>query len=493
MENEEVLLKFEYNNCQYFIIRINDLLGCYYLKNDIRHYDLSSDEKKLIITILTKIFTFNQPLKVMDYKLNGSIYEIFIDKETNLYSFSPTPKGNDLIKLNLLFNNMEDYLAFDSNNNNKNKPFFKRIIKVGTQYIVTFVAASILVGETVTITSHFIQNSEPLYSESAIIAMAKASKLSDQEIINSIKQAVMNNHFLTDQEESKILSNLSLFVDNKDNMDLDFIISALGKIRIKYKSSPSKDEGVMGCYNYRTNEIIFYEADDLDSVEDFVFTHEMLHAMQKVSSSSHNTFLIETTNTIFNNEYCNTTEESVYNNYLGYTKALMEIIDPNILKTYHNFPSDKIVIDALCCVVDDEDEARQLLSYLNSFKKVFKEGILNPEDEDLKNNLIALEMKIKESLSMYYQAKYGTSIDNDLLMLYYTDRNAFHDALKIYLEATDLIMSVDEDKYYFNSTHENKRILTVHTLTNLGKTKGEILITEDTRYINNSLNNSPVK
>lgn len=493
MENEEILLRFDYNNRMYYVVNNSNHIRCYYLDNNTKHYDLDKEEKELIISIVYDIFSFRSPLKVMDYSINNHTYEVYMDKETSLYSFKPFPNQEDLIKLNMLFNNMEDYLALTEENEKPKETFFKRIIKVGSKYVVIFVAAGLLVGETISVATNFIKNSGPLYYDSAIIAMSTSSTLSDQEIIETIKSSVMSNRYLTEEEKEKILSNLTLFVDNKDNMDLDYVKNNLKTIKINYSPGPCKETGVMGCYNFKTNEITFYEADGFDDVEDFVFSHEVFHSLQKINYTSINSFLIETTNTIFNNEYSNTHEDSVYDDYLGYTKALMEIIDPSILKIYHNFPSNKFIVDALCTIIEDEDEAYRLLSNLNTYKNIHQEICNNPEDEELKTNLKDLAQTIKESLNKYYHAKYGFDLDNDLLMLYYIDKDAFHKEIKKDLEVTDMIMSVDEEKTYFNSYNTNNTLLTIHLLTNMGKTDDDIVITEDNRYLNNTLNNSTIK
>ena len=335
--------------------------------------------------------------------------------------------------------------------------------------------------------------------------MNVTNQLSDTEFIKIIKDSINKNSNLTYLEKHFILSDLTIFLDNKQYMDIEYLKNTFSNMKINYTL---EDNGhIEATYNQLENEITFYEASNIYDVEMHTFTHEFLHATQKSGSFDDNSFLIETTNTIFNDEYLYD-ESNLYTHYYNLTKALMELVGSEPLKQFHNYTSERPIIDALCEIIDNENYAKKLLTNLNDYKKIydnmyFIENKNSLEYEIQFNDLNNLKADIFEQFKIYYYQKYGIDMEDDLIMLYYLDANAFRSKIyELYDLKADPIYYINNITYFNkNKTNEKKGIVIKRYITDNIKTEiidknGTIsqnkleeieniaIITDENRYLN---------
>ena len=150
-------------------------------------------------------------------------------------------------------------------------------------------------------------------------------------------------------------------------------------------------------------------------------------------------------------------------------------------------------------IIDDEDMAIRFLSELDIYKDKILEGKYYYEYN--MEFMHSLEDDIYEGFRKYYEAKYGRSMDNDLIMQYYLDRRTF-DALiasNYYLprdNESGEVMVVQE-KNYFNDKDDNALIVDYYVFeyreervgNNIvtryvrDRYRGDIVIDENNRYI----------
>jgi len=65
------IIKFEYNNKLYCVELQNKELRYYYIKNNIKNYNLTQEEKELVDYVVDSVTPSNNVIKLMTYKLNN--------------------------------------------------------------------------------------------------------------------------------------------------------------------------------------------------------------------------------------------------------------------------------------------------------------------------------------------------------------------------------------------------------------------------------------
>ena len=436
----EILLKFKYDNIYYYVIRDNNKILYYYISENEKSFNLNELQIKLIEKVIRKLAPSTERIKVMDYLLNGNNYEVSIDKKTHFHFFNPLPNDNDLYKLNMIFNNMNECLfsenGFNNQTENMKDKLIKRIIKIGNKTIITFVSISLIFQasyllnneiinryndylsqkteiiavndkdlsnqETIDIDETIVDNNDALITKFEQI-MEQNKKITDQEVIRIVTEAVNCNPNLSLEEKNKILSYMPLFIDNKAYMDFNFIKSKFSTLEIIYEKNPGP---YGGAYYPTENKICIWNSRDFNDASPDIFSHELFHVTQNYPSDYNwNHFLVETTNTIFCIEYANQNDNNLDTQMYDYTRILMEIIGSEPLKKFHNYPVTSIVTDALKEVIDDENKAIKLLENLNNYRIIYEDNSSVREQ-----NLERIKEEIYLQLSEYYYAKYGISI-----------------------------------------------------------------------------------
>lgn len=452
----KILLKFELNNIWYFVCEDNNKIIYYFLKEGKKCFDLSMEQKLLVEQVIKRILPSNNRMQMPSYKLNGITYDVTLDKKTDFYYFNPIPSLDDMIFLNRLFNDEDECLMtidrkVNDKSNNEKEPFIKKIFYVGKLLITAFISMSMVI-----YMMSSCDNSKYYHSVQA------TSQLSDEVILSTINDAIESNDGLSDEEKALFFDNAWVILDNKEYLDLDYIGNTFTNISIRYVPEDGKDN-MAGVYNPVKNEITFYRSSSIDDVIDYVATHELYHAATRVSFEHQNSFLMETINTIFNEEYSGNSEKSIYTNYTNYTKVLMELIGSSPLKAYHNYSSIDPIVDALFDIIGDKVKAIKLLNCLNEYKKIYDYLSIIDNDayryQEMSDNLDVIENEIRSLFEEYYYAKYGFSIYDDLVMLYYLNPLELMNRLgnDIVLEDNQTIQfNFSNNIIYFNTQKMNQ-------------------------------------
>ncbi len=467
--NSKDILKFEYDNIWYFVEKNNKDYKYYFLENGKKNYSLNDNQVKIVQSVIKRFLPSRDWLFITKYKYNNIVYDVLLDRQTHLYFFNPIPKKEDLIHLNYFFNNVNEYVNSELNQpKNKDEKYFKRIINVLNKKTIIYFLCSIITVEFAAI-AYF--SKDMLYdTEDHFRVVEKLSYISDEQLSDKMKLAILDNNHLSDQEKNHLLQYIDVIVDNKDYININYADYIFRTLKIKYKqdykytSNDSKKTGNIvtnGEYAYFTNTINYYGVSDYSEVQPSVLDHEICHALTKYDFYTCNDFLIETTNTIFNQDYNNCKENNIYNNYLNYTKAMMEIIGVEPFKKYHAFSSDDIIIDALCEIIDDKDKATSFIERLNIYKKTYDSYLENRENKELNENKELLEEQIYNDIKDYYEEKKGIDMQSDLLMLYYVSPKEFSIIADEMFGADDIKVSYAGVKNYFNSKTNNGDLIMI--------------------------------
>ena len=507
------LIKFEYNNNEYFVEYDNKKLKYYSIKNNKKNYNISKEERRIIDYVVNKVTPSKNIIKLMDFNFNNRQYKMYLDKKTGLRLFKPTPNNKDSITLNKVFNNMEEYVAYNIGERlptPDNTPYFKRIIKIGSKIIVVFLLETALLATILTSPimptqlSHEAQDTffGSSYSEREI---KYTSSLSDEEYLSRITNAIKSNEHITEKEKEAMLSNPIVFIDNKESINIIYLEKILKNLRITYQKE--KNGNVSAAYFNKKNYICFYGATCFEEVEPSTFYHEFSHVLTQYANNT-NSFLTETVNTIFTTEYY-AYDDNSYRGYINYTYALMEIIGSEPLKKFHNYSNTKFVTEPLYEIIPDRDKATKLLALLENYKRIY-DGVIDDQIdiEEGKQELANLNKTIKSELNDYYQKKYGFGIENDLFMLYYLDQDSFNQIIMNSAKTSGIIPSAVDSEFninsnvpieytYFNSNSTCPKC--IHASTNISYTSslnyevGNRVIFGKDRYINNKEKQGIVK
>ena len=425
--NNKIVLKFEYDNICYYVEKDNNLLRCYYNKDGKKNYSLTKKQLSILNSVINTIKPSKDYLKITKYKYNNTVYDIILDKKTNLYLFYPIPKREDLIKLNYIFNNQEDYVSVNNNKlPNKQNSFFKRITKIFNKKVIIYIECSFIIFELAVLGDHYKEkeHDDNTYYE----VVEKYYDTDDSYLKDIIVNSINENPNIKDEEKKALLSFVDIIVDNKAFINLEVVNDRLKTLRFEYVLEQNSENGIAtdGAYYPDENKIVFYEASNISEVEQNVVNHEICHVFTVRGLLGGNTFLVETVNTIFNSDVTGIEDVNLYTRYLDYTKALMEIIGVEPFKKYKGISDITIIIDAISEITNDRDGAMRFLNTLDIYKKVYEQYIRDLDNEELKENKKNLENELYEYFCELYRAKYNTEMYNDILMMYYLNRQSFN-------------------------------------------------------------------
>lgn len=325
------------------------------------------------------------------------------------------------------------------------------------------------------------------------------------KVLDRFNTALDNNNNLTYEEKELIKMNLWVFIDNKDYMDLNYMEKVLSTLKIKYKNKTKVQNNIITKAEYSSfyNEIIFYNSNNIYDVDYSIFTHELYHTMQKKKTFEHNRYLIETVNTIFNEEYGLSDDEKLYSEYYYFTKMLIEIIGEEPFRKYQCYSREDYIIEELVKLYGNRKDACNLLEELDEYQYLYEKSIFG--NKRAINKMNKLENEIIDMIDLYYTSKHGFSMENDLIMLYYYDRNEFFKHIKSRFSNNNegIVLYEIENIDYFHGDESHNLIIYEYGPINLkkifiGKNNSseceeiidnyEIIyeINETNRYLNNS-------
>lgn len=244
---------------------------------------------------------------------------------------------------------------------------------------------------------------------------------------NDIVEALNSNSNLTEEEKNKILESKTIFEDNYDYYSMNDLKHKLSTLKIKYDNNTNAtDDTSAGTYDEIKNLITFYKVTSFDETDKSVFTHEFSHLMQFLTlNGSFCSLLVEATNSIANSEYYG--KDLYYNSSYfvqqNIVRMLSFIIGNDSIKKFYNYPQIQNIIDELYKIYPNYETANQFIDLLNDYQVLYK-------SKDSLEELEKKEQQIKDVIKFYYEKKYQSSPDKDLVMLYYIDSIEFKNKIK---------------------------------------------------------------
>ena len=443
----EILLKFKLNDKEYCYYKENDTYKYGYLNEENISTELTQEEIDLIKYVLYKITPSKDIFYYHDILYNGTNYQIFIDKKTGFKIFKPEPPREDLIYLNMKYNNLSpDVVYTDADNPENNKQpatnkYMKYVIENGSALLAIYIA-SWLVSSTLLGPFSFNEYEEKIsnaignaYHETMDnIDRAKFKRMTDEQIIESVTSYLEANKSLTEEEKSLFLSNPRIFTENKEYIDFLHLLDNFENMTIRYQDEPAiptekEAATAAGAWSPSTKEIIISTGTTQDGKQrKTVMTHELCHTFSVFGN--YTPAIQEPLNSEFNINY--------FGNDFSYIEerknlnALAHIIGKEPLRKYQFHADDDIIIEELMKIIDDKELALKLINYMQDSKEAYGDNRLDERKE--------YQKEIKNIFSKYYQAKYHKNMDDDLIMTYYfsKDNTEYFNKIKYALDMSEI-------------------------------------------------------
>lgn len=491
-----ILIKFTDNDREYQV-RYDGNIRYGYINKEKQFIDLEdTNELDFVKEIFMRVLPSKKIINIGKVRYKDKEYQMYFDIDNGYRLFSPSDR--EVRELYLLYNYDRDILYRDSNDmdkyndrdRDKGNGYVKRMVNVKKRIIAVSVSILVLMyGSLLVFDSDYGRDTK------TEIAISMSVNLSDEEILDRVQKALDKNDKLDNQEREFILDSIRVIIDDKKYFDWEYIYKVLEDIDIEYVKRYNQDMD-LGSYNPGKKKIICYGVSSFDEANKGTLRHEVRHAITKFKDN-YNSFLVEVFTTIYNKDYYG--EDSGYNQIIHYGRALLEIIGEEPVKKYLGYTDTNNIKKELMKIIDDEDMAIRFLSELDIYKDKILEGKYYYEYN--MEFMHSLEDDIYEGFRKYYEAKYGRSMDNDLIMQYYLDRRIF-DALiasNYYLprdNESGEVMVVQE-KNYFNDKDDNALIVDYYVFeyreervgNNIvtryvrDRYRGDIVIDENNRYI----------
>ncbi len=475
----KVLIKFDYENKTYYVYQVGKNIK-YGTSDDI--YSISATDKNIINEVLNLLKPSKYLINLTPFIFNGKKFDIYLDTKTNFRLFYPIPLEDEIVKLNTIFNDQP--FEFNIEFNDKEKEFIRKTINYGKKTVVVFIATTLMV-MNLSFFPDIVNKAKLDVYTTHIQEVASINKtVSDDEFLSKINSAIANNNNLSNEEKVFMTSNSFFFLDNKEYIDLNSLVDRLSTIKIEY--SPFKNnENIKGQYLRVQNTISIYESSDFETSAFEVLTHEFMHACQQFGYTNYNSFLVETVNSITTSEYYG--KDSSYSKYIDYTKSLIEILGGKPFKRYQCYPKEGLIVNELSKIIESPTKAIKLLNDLDNYKSLTSSDDVNNKEEAV----ILLKEEIYNTIKNYYEAKYHRSMENDLIMLYYLDKELFTDKIKeeYNLDGEYNIIYV-KDKCYLNSVLVNSNdnnLLVFIKKQNSNEKPIKIELNESNRLVENKL------
>ncbi|MBQ8473204.1 MAG: hypothetical protein IJ501_06850 [Bacilli bacterium] len=394
-------------------------------------YDITDNQRELIKNVFYSLLPSNI-IKDLGYiKYNNKSIKHLYDLNNNYHIFYEDNYQitEDILNLNSLFNNQEEYLAsYNKKNSFKRSEsrYTRRRVKIKDKVIPVLVLSTSLILMTLLSIEGIkrIDFSIQNYKENELV-----SKYQDNDVkLEDIIQFINSNPNLTNEEKEFFLSCPEYFQDNLEYFDYYTLVNNLSNIYINYINDPSND-GFSGDYTYygkNKNRIRIYESTDFTNCKKSALSHEYLHSF--TNHSLQDNYFYEIVNVIFNNEYFGSDSElfydSSYPTLRKYFYIIAEIIDPNILRQYHANNDINYLIEELIKIIPDRDLATNL--FLN-IDFIFRIDLLKETDpieyEKYKEEYKLKKQEVDNLLKQYYEIKYQSSIENNINVFYWFNQN----------------------------------------------------------------------
>ena len=306
---------------------------------------------------------------------------------------------------------------------------------------------------------------------------------------NIIKESVNNNNSLSQEEKNYI--NLYLIDEIEENIsyiDINSINTRLRKLKTVYNQK--YNNGIVGKYNSLFNQISFYkpreEADktfskvnktrlSFNNCNKEAYFHELNHMLSKNSLNTiySKSIFLESINELFTREYYyaqNVNKEKYrngYDDYIVLAYSMSELLPEDVIRKYKFDNNESILIESILEIDNNIGEAYNLIISANN---------IIDNQNDRKSYLDYIN-----SYKYFYKEKYGKDMSDDLNILFYfynspfqtnEERKIVRDYLN--LKNDDEIINVIPKGYYSKKYKENNQKIKVEFLKDGQKKSIEI-------------------
>lgn len=368
---------------------------------------------------------------------NGKDILIYYDEYTHLNYFlqcengkNVVPSKEDLITLNMIFNNEKEYWESKnggdkSGQKSEKTPYFRKVIgSIANKTIIAFLCASMVFSSLPSITYAQSKDSQEIESN-ILVADDNLGNFTYEEIEEQISLELNENPYLTEEQKDLLRDPSVAKMIYRNRNHIHVRLSELGKLKINIVQDLGMGSNVDGfCgkdliklkeYRNKDGEL----SDQLKSTFYHEFTHWLSLSYQGESRGNHTMYeiLVEAFSSSYFPEYVWSDEvySSGYSNILPFAYVLVEI-----------FPREKVV-EAMFShsmkVLENEAKTIDPKWGLYNFKKVESLlGMINYNNSDSKQ-LEKWYNEAYEALNNLYKAKFpareeGIKEDQSLYLMF---------------------------------------------------------------------------
>ncbi len=314
-----------------------------------------------------------------------------------------------------------------------------------------------------------------------------------------IVSVLNNNSKLTDEEREFLITHIAIFENNKEYINFNVLLKNLSELHFvyyPYGSEESLNFDYAGMYTHvgtSRNRIVLsgtsnYLTNDITDSSYGTIIHELLHLIGNDDQFLmdyvyyYDIFLTLYDNMFFEglterfamdyvenrvNRQLNMASVS-YNDLVALTIPFEKIVGEDVLRKTYFTKSYQPIVEELMKLDDDSDKAFTLFDNIRVYglmrESCYGDGNYELSDSDMEKFNIATK-DIYNSLSDYYEIKYGESMDFDgeiVIALYGTlfNHNPHNDVIKNALD-DDMYDSLDfgfYKPYYILSYYNNEKI-----------------------------------
>lgn len=426
---DNAVIYFEYNGKTYFATLINNKMHFFIKENNMLLNRFSSQDKEIISGVLN-YFNFEEKNKVYikQSKHDNQLFNLYYDKKLDLY-YTDSKLASINSYINKSLNNVSSLYYLKSKNENESEKYIRRVIKIGSEIIVVLILAETIIAYI----NKFTPVEVAYIFDNAVYSSFNQkefeyTKVADYDF-NVIKDAVLSNKNLTQDEKDLILNLKFIFDENYKYMDIEKITHDLKKLHFKYDTNPYENPCISGVYNPGINAITIYNATSLDDSNIACVIHEIMHifqnnAVNNLSFELSNEFYTrEATRRLYDNGYI--PNDKLYLEYadiaiygLGYQPymplhyVLAELVSKEALMEYQFTGNQEVIVNELIKL--DNNETNYAYLYFSTLNQV-KVG-LNDTIGDYQNDILN---DCYSYLNYYYNKKYNKNIQDDLVSTLY--------------------------------------------------------------------------
>lgn len=465
------IFKFTIDNNNFEINYENDELVCLKNKEKVGN----EEEQEIINQVLKKITTFENIVTLPNVNYHGKVYLHQFAKSNHFHIFYEIrdskyywPDKEAMAFFNLIYNDEPEFVTMESEENRPKKRYYKRKVKIGSNVIMVLVTVGAilvspyLVNYGIEALPHESDISTSISTSASVSASSNFDESSEEIKLEEIKKAINENPNLTNQEKQVLLNNDLYFLDNLADFDNE-IMDRIRTLQVVYTRDKS-DYDYNGIYEANKNVCTIYNANELTSDNQSIFTHEVLHSFTHCENySSYGRAFWESLNTLFNNEYFGRNDptqiyDMSYSWDTRFLKLLCEILEPSDIRELHASCNSSLLEEKLQNLGATSEEAIDFITSFDAYNAIFMSVDDWPDDtlDFLEEN----ENKILGYLKKFYESAKNDKIENnDVFMYWYNQdlflenlsKQLFTDSKKQQLATYNTMMI--QDKYYLNSTY----------------------------------------